>query len=153
MRSIRETLRICAVVLAAAGAVVFAMVYLGLRLWRKWYGRCSLRRLSGQFARVAERLVPDRPLGEEELVVRAKYLDDALLATPSLALDVVRREIQHMAEQVLRMLDAIMPAILTGNAVTLDRIRRAAKRVGREVANGYDVIVIVSAMADGSPVV
>ncbi len=28
-----------------------------------------------------------------------------------------------------------------------DRIRRAAKRVGREVANGYDVIVIVSAMA------
>jgi aspartate kinase len=30
---------------------------------------------------------------------------------------------------------------------SLDRIRRAAKRVGREVANGYDVIVIVSAMA------
>lgn len=30
---------------------------------------------------------------------------------------------------------------------TLDRIRRAAKRVGREVANGYDVIVIVSAMS------
>ncbi|MDA8585927.1 aspartate kinase, partial [Rhodobacteraceae bacterium] len=28
-----------------------------------------------------------------------------------------------------------------------DRIRRAAKRVGREVANGYDVIVIVSAMS------
>lgn len=28
-----------------------------------------------------------------------------------------------------------------------DRIRRAAKRVGREVAKGYDVIVIVSAMA------
>ena len=28
-----------------------------------------------------------------------------------------------------------------------DRIRRAAKRVGREVAAGYDVIVIVSAMA------
>lgn len=30
---------------------------------------------------------------------------------------------------------------------TLDRIRRAAKRVGVEVAKGYDVIVIVSAMA------
>ena len=30
---------------------------------------------------------------------------------------------------------------------SLDRIRRAAKRVGREVANGYDVIVIVSAMS------
>ncbi|MGI9390677.1 MAG: aspartate kinase [Boseongicola sp.] len=33
------------------------------------------------------------------------------------------------------------------SVATLDRIRRAAKRVGREVANGYDVVVIVSAMA------
>ena len=33
------------------------------------------------------------------------------------------------------------------SVATTDRIRRAAKRVGREVANGHDVIVIVSAMA------
>ncbi|WP_340260240.1 aspartate kinase [Roseobacter sp. HKCCA0882] len=33
------------------------------------------------------------------------------------------------------------------SVATLDRIRRAAKRVGREVANGYDLIVIVSAMS------
>jgi len=33
------------------------------------------------------------------------------------------------------------------SVATLDRIRRAAKRVGREVSNGYDVIVIVSAMS------
>ncbi|MDJ1016638.1 MAG: aspartate kinase [Paracoccaceae bacterium] len=33
------------------------------------------------------------------------------------------------------------------SVATLDRIRRAAKRVGREVANGNDVIVIVSAMS------
>ncbi|SFD93081.1 aspartate kinase [Roseivivax sediminis] len=33
------------------------------------------------------------------------------------------------------------------SVATLDRIRRAAKRVGTEVAKGYDVIVIVSAMA------
>jgi len=33
------------------------------------------------------------------------------------------------------------------SVASLDRIRRAAKRVGREVANGYDVIVIVSAMS------
>ena len=33
------------------------------------------------------------------------------------------------------------------SVATLDRIRRAAKRVGREVARGYDVIVIVSAMS------
>ncbi|MFY0690608.1 MAG: aspartate kinase [Paracoccaceae bacterium] len=33
------------------------------------------------------------------------------------------------------------------SVATLDRIKRAAKRVGREVANGYEVIVIVSAMS------
>ncbi|WP_372893988.1 aspartate kinase [Rhodosalinus sp.] len=33
------------------------------------------------------------------------------------------------------------------SVATLDRIRRAAKRVGREVANGHRVIVIVSAMS------
>lgn len=33
------------------------------------------------------------------------------------------------------------------SVATLDRIRRVAKRVGVEVANGYDVIVIVSAMS------
>lgn len=33
------------------------------------------------------------------------------------------------------------------SVATLDRIRRAAKRVGVEVARGYDVIVIVSAMS------
>ncbi|MBT8417646.1 MAG: aspartate kinase [Silicimonas sp.] len=33
------------------------------------------------------------------------------------------------------------------SVASLDRIRRAAKRVGREVANGFDVIVIVSAMS------
>ena len=33
------------------------------------------------------------------------------------------------------------------SVANLDRIRRAAKRVGVEVAKGYDVIVIVSAMS------
>ncbi|MDQ2093229.1 aspartate kinase [Rhodalgimonas zhirmunskyi] len=33
------------------------------------------------------------------------------------------------------------------SVANIDRIRRAAKRVGIEVANGYDVIVIVSAMS------
>jgi len=43
---------------------------------------------------------------------------------------------------------AILVMKFGGTSVaTLDRIRRAAKRVGREVANGHDVIVIVSAMA------
>ena len=49
------------------------------------------------------------------------------------------------------MRGAQMPVLVMkfgGTSVaTLDRIRRAAKRVGVEVAKGYDVIVIVSAMS------
>lgn len=67
-----------------------------------------------QFARIAERLVPERPIEEEE-VVRARYLDTELLSTPSLALDRVRLEILGMGERVVDMLDAIMPAVLDGD--------------------------------------
>ncbi len=76
-----------------------------------------------QFARIAEWLVPDRPLTEEGLVVRAKYLDDELLAAPSLALDRVRLEILHMGEVVQKMMGKIMPAILSGNRETLEEIK------------------------------
>ncbi len=79
-------------------------------------------------ARLVEWMVPDKPL-DEEAVIKAMYLDEDLLSTPSLALDVVRREIQHMGEQVLKMLDAIMPAILTGNALTLEKIQLVDERV------------------------
>jgi aspartate kinase len=55
----------------------------------------------------------------------------------------------HAARQLRR--PSTMPILVMkfgGTSVaTLDRIRRAAKRVGCEVANGYDVIVIVSAMS------
>ncbi len=74
--------------------------------------------LTGQFARLVEWLVPDRPI-EEAIAARQKFLDDALLETPSLALDRVRLEIGHMGERVGVMLQKIMPAILSGNRLTL----------------------------------
>ncbi|MFE8032093.1 Na/Pi cotransporter family protein [Thiohalocapsa marina] len=80
--------------------------------------------LTGQFARLAEWLVPDKPLEEEALVVRAKYLDEELLSTPSLALDRVRLEVLHMGERVQDMMRRIMPAILSGNRETLHDIER-----------------------------
>ena len=86
---------------------------------------------TSQFARIAEWLVPDKPLGEEALVVRAKYLDDELLATPSLALDRVRLETLHMGELVQDMMARIMPAILSGNKETLRDIERMDDDVDR----------------------
>ncbi len=80
--------------------------------------------LTGPIARFIEWLVPDRPLGEEPLIIRARYLDDDLLATPSLALDRVRLEVLHMGERVQDMLARIMPAILSGNRETLQEIER-----------------------------
>ncbi len=75
-----------------------------------------------QLARLVERLIPDSALEEEGLVVRAKYLDEELLSTPSLALDRVRLEVLHMGESVQEMVDSIMPAILSGNRDSLSAV-------------------------------
>ena len=73
--------------------------------------------------RLAEWLVPDRPL-ETESAYRAKYLDDELLSTPSIALGRARIEIEHMGRRVQDMLAQIMPAILHGSKSTLIEIRQ-----------------------------
>jgi phosphate:Na+ symporter len=75
-----------------------------------------------QMARLVGWLVPERLLEEEGLAVRAKYLDDELLPTPSLALDRVRLEVLHMGERVDEMLTRIMPAILDGSRESLKSI-------------------------------
>ena len=79
-------------------------------------------------ARLVEWMIPDRPL-DEESVISAKYLDADVLSTPSIALDLVRREIRHMGEQVLEMIAGIMPAILHGSVDALDEIRAIDERV------------------------
>ena len=79
-------------------------------------------------ARFMEWLVPDKPL-DEESSYKAKYLDEDMLATPSLALHLVRREIRHMGEQVQQMLAGILPAILRGSASELETIRGMDERV------------------------
>ncbi len=79
-------------------------------------------------ARFIEWMIPDKPL-EEEVVISARYLDPELLSTPSLALDLVRREIRHMGEHVTEMLAGIMPAILHGNVSTLSDIQKIDERI------------------------
>lgn len=79
-------------------------------------------------ARLMEWLIPDRPLTEERLVT-ALYLDKELLSTPSLALDMVRREIAHMGKHVKTMLSEVMPAILSGSSTTLEEVRHMDESV------------------------
>jgi len=64
-----------------------------------------------QFARLVQWLVPDRPLEEIELV-RPKYLDEALLSTPSMALQNVRRELGRAGERAGDMVEQSLPAFL-----------------------------------------
>lgn len=74
--------------------------------------------LAGQFARIVEWLVPDRPI-EEVALSKPKYLDEVLLETPSFALGAVRHEIGHMGNRIEEMLESILPAILSGDRETL----------------------------------
>jgi len=78
---------------------------------------------TSQIARFVEWLIPDGALEEAELRVSAKYLDEELLTTPSLALDRVRLEVLHMGETVQEMLERIMPAIINGNQESLQAVR------------------------------
>lgn len=79
-------------------------------------------------ARFVEWLIPDKPL-DEQSIIKAKYLDEDMLSTPSLALDLARREIKHMGEQVQDMVAGVMPAILRGSASELDAIEDMDERV------------------------
>jgi len=79
---------------------------------------------TSQIARLVEYLIPDSPLEKEGLMVQAKYLDEELLPTPSLALDRVRLEVLHMGDIVLEMLRQILPAVQNGNRESLAEVRR-----------------------------
>jgi phosphate:Na+ symporter len=78
---------------------------------------------TSQFARMVEWMVPDKPV-EELIIAQPKYLDEELLETPSLALDRVRLEIGHMGERINKMVELILPSVISGNLQTLKDIAR-----------------------------
>jgi phosphate:Na+ symporter len=83
---------------------------------------------TGSFARLVELLVPDKPL-EELPVTKPRYLDEELLETPSLALDMVRLEISRTGLQVESMLKEILPAMMKGDKTMLSSIRGMDEKV------------------------
>jgi phosphate:Na+ symporter len=91
---------------------------------------------TSQFARLVEKLVPDKPI-EELLIAKPKYLDEELLETPSLALDRARFEIGHMGERVKEMLHGIMTAIITGDRLMLKNIAKIDDEV--DILHGHIV--------------
>lgn len=91
-----------------------------------------------QIARLVEWIVPDRPLSEEGLL-EPKYLDEALLSTPAVALQNVRMEIGRLGEHVLSMVQQVLPTAVSGSRRDLDALSmmdKAADRLHRAVL-GY----------------
>jgi phosphate:Na+ symporter len=91
---------------------------------------------AGQFARLVEWLVPDKPL-EELVIVKPKFLDTELVETPSLALERVRLEIDHMGTRVKDMIEKIMPAIVSGTRTDLKEVAKIDDEV--DILHGHIV--------------
>lgn len=73
------------------------------------------------FARLVEKLVPLEK-DADALSVKPKYLDEPLISTPSIALNAVRMEIGELGKHVQKMMNAILPATLTGTHSKLDKV-------------------------------
>jgi phosphate:Na+ symporter len=91
---------------------------------------------TSQFVRLVEKLVPDKPL-EDLVIARPKYLDEELIATPSLALERARMEIGHMGGRVLDMLERIFPPITTGDRSALREVAKIDDEV--DILHGHTV--------------
>jgi phosphate:Na+ symporter len=89
---------------------------------------------AGLFARFCEWLVPDGAL-QPVPVFEPRYLEDKLLSTPVLALDSARREIGHAGGVVQEMLNAILPAVISGSKESLRSIADTDEKV--DVLHGH----------------
>lgn len=75
-----------------------------------------------QITQFVEWLVPDRPLLEAERFA-PHLLDEQLLDTPAIALDVARLEIVHLGALTREMLGAVIPTAISGNRLQIEQLR------------------------------
>ncbi|MGR9099057.1 MAG: Na/Pi cotransporter family protein [Gammaproteobacteria bacterium] len=76
-----------------------------------------------QIAVLSQKLIPERKI-KEKVIIRPKFLDDALLTSPTLALDRVRMEIGHLGEITILMLKRIREAYLSGRHEELEEVAK-----------------------------
>jgi len=94
----------------ANAITLFAVANLGVMIW-----------FTGPIAKLAERIVPDRPTAEPKRT-EPKYLDPVLLRTPALAVERIQLELGHLGERVTYMLDEAPDAIVQGTHEDLERV-------------------------------
>jgi phosphate:Na+ symporter len=77
---------------------------------------------TNSFARLAKRLVPDKPAGIEKIIVQPKFLDGEMLGIPSMALERVRFEIGHMGEIITEMMSQLDEGFQQRDKLKLDQV-------------------------------
>ncbi len=99
--------------------------------------------LSGQFARLAEKLVPDKPMDEEDrdILENLRELDSHLVTSPSLALAQSAHLIGHMGDVALHNYDAARQQLFEFDPKRTERIAQREELLDRmaDAANQYVV--------------
>ena len=91
--------------------------------------------LGGLFVRWCEYVVPHAPEGDSVddamagISYKPKYLDEGLISTPSLALSMVRREVNVMSDVLEKMLADIPEAVFKGDLEKMKEIAKMDDRV------------------------
>ena len=75
------------------------------------------------FARLAERLIPERAPAKG-VIIEPEFLDEAALEAPSIALENARREIERAGLITLEMMEALRNALEKKNKEQLDEVAR-----------------------------
>jgi phosphate:Na+ symporter len=83
---------------------------------------------TGWFARLAERLIKEKPAAVG-VRIEPRFLDDAVLAVPSLAVQQVRRETARLGELVQHMLEEFAAAVQDRDLEHITAIARRADEV------------------------
>jgi phosphate:Na+ symporter len=83
---------------------------------------------TGPLARLVERVVREKPeVGKA--IIEPKFLDEALLDTPSFALNAARLELQHLGNLATKMVRQIGPAIEGGRMADIDALEQLDDQV------------------------
>lgn len=88
---------------------------------------------TNQLAALIVRIFGEEPAPREADDV-APALSSVLFEVPPLAIDAVRREVQHLGERVADRFDAALPAILDGPPAALDAVHAGEALIGRHHA-------------------
>jgi len=80
------------------------------------------------FARLAEKLVPERPV-EEKIIIEPRYLDADVIEIPAMALEQVRFELGHMGEIINEMFSTLRSGIREKDRQKCDAVLKLDNKV------------------------